>query len=200
MELDLQGKLVNIFGPGDSGKSNFIRYVLSKPKYHRHVIFTPTREYDPENYNVYFADGLEYDKINPELNNFLKEMTEAPREKRPRYVVIEEAANSLPGGNKSIGAYAQQLAWHNTHFYPGMTMITSNRHPTDLDSTIREMYDHMFIFGLRGENAKRCARGMCSGVVEVVESLNQYEFVHVDPQGEINVFEPVEDMGEYDML
>jgi len=81
-----------------------------------------------------------------------------------------------------------------------MTLITANRHPTDLDSTIREMYDHMFIFDLRGDNAKKTARGMASGSVEAVESLDEYEFIHVGPQGEITKFNPVEDMGEYERI
>jgi len=197
MNIDLKTSLVNVYGPGESGKSNFIKFLLSQEAYRRHLVFDPMMEYDPEDYVVYRPDNVEYEGGNEELNKVAEALSSSEREKRPRYFVVDEAANFIPGGNKSVGGPISRITYHNTHIYPGITMITANRHPTDLDSTIREMYDHMFVFGARGRNAKRALNDLAEGLSEVVEGLDEYQFAHVDPQGNITVFDPVTNMGEY---
>lgn len=199
-ELDLQTSLITIYGPGESGKSNFVRYLLSQDRYNRHVVFDPMHEYDADDYVVYRPDNLDYDPGNEELNEFLHTMVDGPRERRPRYVVVDEAANYIPGGNKPVGTAVNRLSHHNTHIYPGITFITVCRHPTDIDNTTRELYDHMFVFGARGKGAKRALRNLSEGLDDAVEGLGEYQFAHVDPQGEISIFDPVPDMGEYDRL
>ena len=200
VEIDLQTSLVNIYGPGGSGKSNFIKFLLKQRPYRRHIVFDPMREYGPEEYNVYRPDNLEYDGGNEELNKFLETVLNLPREIRPRYIVVDEAANFLPGGNKTMGGQVSQLAYHNTHIYPGITLITANRHITDLNPTIREMYDHMFVFDLRGDNSLGAADNLASGLSGEVDNLDMYEFIHVDTLGEMTKFSPVEDMGQYQQI
>lgn len=199
-EVDLSTSIITVFGPGESGKSNFLKWLLSKPEYRRHIVYDPMREYDPEDYVVYRPDNVDYEQGNEELNSFLSTMIDGPRERRPRYIVIDEAANFIPGGNKSAGAYVSRLAHHNTHIYPGMSLVLACRHPTDIDSTTREMYNHMFVFGVRGKNAKRALDNLAEGLTEAVENLGEYQFAHVDSLGNITVFDPVPDMGEYDRV
>lgn len=200
VEIDLSNSLVNCYGPGTSGKSNFIKYLLSKQRYSRHAVFDPMKEYDPDKYVVYRPDAVTYEGGNEEFNRFVKSCIESPREKRPRYIVADEAANFLPGGNRTIGTYASQLAFHNTHIYPGITLITANRHPADLDGSIRDMYDHMFIFGASGDRARRALNGLKSGLFDRVQDLQEYHFLHVTPMGEITTMAPVDDMGEYERV
>lgn len=198
--LNLKTSLVNVFGPGESGKSNFIKHLLSQPAYRRHVVFDPMKEFDPDQFNVYRPDHIDYDEGgNDELNSFLSRVLDWPAEIRPRYIVVDEAANFIPGGNKPIGAMVNRVAQHNTHIKPGLTLITSNRHPTDLDNTIREMYDHMFVFGARGRGAD-ALDALVKGLSDEVASTGEYEFVHVDQQGNSRVFEPVDDMGDYERV
>ena len=101
--VDLNPAIVNIYGPGTSGKSNFIKYLLSSPRYSRHLVFDPMQEYDPDEYNVYRPDKVEYEGGNAELNMVVKDALSWPRAIRPRYLVVDEAANFLPAGNKPIG-------------------------------------------------------------------------------------------------
>lgn len=196
--IDLNPALVNIYGYGGSGKSNFIRYILSKRKYSRHVIYDYNGEYDSDKYNVYRPTNKTYESGgNDEVNEFIKHLIELPPAKRPRYVVLDEAADYLPGGGKPMGEYVSRMAHHNTHLKPGMTLITSNRSITGLNPTIREMFNHMFVFGLRGDNSIRQARNLASDLPDVVDDLNEYEFCHVDQSGEISRFEPVKNMDKY---
>lgn len=197
--LNLNPALVNVFGPGTTGKSNFIKFLLSQPKYSRHVVFDPMKEYDPETFNVYRPDAVEYEQGNEELNQFLAQMLALPRHARPRYIVVDEAANFIPGGNRRVGGEVSKLMYHNTHYNPRVTLITANRHPTDLDSTLREMYDHMFVFGARG-NAAKTLDDMASGFSDLLEDIPEYHFIHANPRGDLTVYEPVEDMGEYELM
>ena len=197
--LNLNPALVNVFGPGTSGKSNFIKWLLQRPPYRRHIVFDPMREYDPDTYNVYRPNAVEYEEGNEELNKFLSQMLSLPRHARPRYIVVDEAANFIPGGNRRVGGEVSKLMYHNTHYNPRVTLITANRHPTDLDSTLREMYDHMLVFGARG-NAVDTLENMASGFRDLLEELPEHHFVHADPMGELTVYEPVEDMGEYELM
>ena len=198
-EINLQNSIVNIFGPGTSGKSNFIKWLLTRKPYRRHVVFDPMHEYDADRFNVYRPDAVEYDGGNEELNMFLDRMMALPRGIRPRYIVVDEAANFIPGGNKTVGSAVSRLMYHNTHIHPGITVITANRHPTDLDSTMREMFDHMIVFGARG-NAKDALERMAEGLRDAVEGLDPYHFIHVDPMGNLTEYGPVEEMEGYDRI
>jgi len=196
--IDLNNGIVNLYGPGESGKSNFCRYLFDKPQYHRHIIYDPMKEYDPDNYNVYRPDKINYDNGgNDEVNEFLEYIFSLPPSLRPRYILFDEAANYIPGGNKPMGQHVSELAYHNTHMKPGVTMLTSNRHITDLNGTIREMYSDMFVFGLRGSNSIRQADNLSNGLSDAVEQSGQYEFIHVNQQGDKRHFTKVPDMDEY---
>jgi len=99
-----------------------------------------------------------------------------------------------------VGRYVNRLAQHNTHIAPGMTLITSNRHPTDINTTIREMFDHMFVFGLRGSSSRRTANDLADGLTDVVDDLERYQFAHVGSLGNVTRFRPVAEMKSYDRI
>lgn len=200
-EIDLRASLVNIYGPGTSGKSNFLKWLLAKEPYHRHLIIDPMQEYDEEKYNVYHPDALEYSTGgNEELNHVLGELYSMPRELRPRYVVIDEAANYLPGGNKPMGAMVNRMIFHNTHIYPGMTLVSLCRRAGDLNTTLRETANHSFVFGGRGSTTMRAYKDLAEDLPDAVRDLEEYHFIHVNERGEMTLFAPVDEMPEYERI
>jgi len=196
--IDFDKSLVCATGPGQTGKSNFFRRLFERPEYSRHIIIDTQREFDPEDYNVYRPDNLEYPDANEELNMVLGRMLSWPRSIRPRYIHVADCANFIPGGNRTVGSNVARLIQQNTHIYPGITFSCSARRPQNIDTDMRELADHFFIFGGKGKGTWRALDEIAEGLAPLVKGLDEYEFVHVGPSGETTVYGPVKDMGSYE--
>lgn len=195
--LELAEQIVVVLGPPDSGKTNFVKTVFGKEPYRRHWIYDPLREYDSSEYNVVRPSNRRYDGGNEELNQTIDDAIFAqPEALRPRYLVIDEANRTVPN-NKEPGEAMQDMIDFNTHFAPGIGLWVVARRPAQLNTDLMELYDEMFIFGLRGRNDKRAYRDMVSEeLVEQLDAKEKFEFVHVDGEGDTTLFEPVPYQGE----
>lgn len=196
-DLQLSEQIVVVLGPPDSGKTNFVKTVFQRPEYRRHWIYDPLREYDAETFNVVRPRNRRYDGGNGELNQTIDDAILTARESvRPRYFVVDEANRTIPNG-KEPGSAVQDMIDFNTHFAPGVGLWAIARRPAQLNTDLMELYDELFIFGLRGRNDRRAYRDIVSEeLVDLLDEKDRYEFVHVDGSGETTLFEPVPHQGE----
>lgn len=195
--LELAEQIVTVLGPPDSGKTNFVKNVFSLEPYRRHWIYDPLREYDGREYNVVRPSNRRYDGGNEELNATIDDaIMAAPESLRPRYFVIDEANRTVPN-KKEPGEAVQDMIDFNTHFAPGIGLWAVARRPAQLNTDLMELYDEMFVFGLRGRNDRRTYKDMVGEeLVELLDEKEKYEFVHVDGEGDCTLFEPCEYQGE----
>lgn len=196
-DLELAEQIVTVLGPPDSGKTNFVKKIFSLAPYRRHWIYDPLREYDGGSYNVIRPSNRRYDGGNEELNAVIDDaIMAAPETLRPRYFVVDEANRTIPN-KKEPGEAVQDMIDFNTHFAPGIGFWAVARRPAQLNTDLMELYDEMFVFGLRGRNDRRTYRDMVGEeLVELLDQKEKYEFVHVDGEGDCTLFEPTENLGE----
>lgn len=199
-DIELNGKLVCVFGLPNTGKTNFLRHILRLPPYRRHLIIDPVKDYPTDEYVVYrpntryhSSEGGNLDKeANEVVDHFINNSNKALR---PRYIVIDEANRVLPN-QKTIPPAFKDLIDMNTHFDPPMTLIAACRRPAKIHSDLEEIANHFFIFSQGGRNDERNYADIASELPEVLENKEPYEFAHVDSNRNVTLYSPVPDMGE----
>lgn len=201
MDIELEGKLVCVFGLPNTGKTNFLRYITALPPYRRNLIFDPVKDYPTEKAGLVYrpksrehsSEGGECDK---ELGLVVDEMVNnAPKALRPRYIIIDEANRSLKNQHP-IPTPVKDLIDFNTHYDPRITVIAACRRPAKLHTDIREIANHFFIFSQGGKNDERSYSNIASDLPELLDEKDPYEFVHVNSNREATLFSPVKNMGE----
>lgn len=192
-EIELEGKITCVFGLPYSGKTNFMKWLLSQRAYRRHMIFDTVQDYPTSQYNAYRPDVRHWERgVNEELNEFVDATVEqAPKALRPRYVVVDEANRSLPN-NKDPGMAVADLVDFNTHYDPQIGVILICRRPAQLNSDFENLASHYFVFAARGKNDYSAYGDISRELPDLLDERERYEFAHVDEEGDCTLFEPVE--------
>lgn len=196
MNVSFDGKIVCVFGPPGSGKTNFVKYVFSKKPYKRHWIYDPMQEYDSDTHNVVRPNNRRYDPGNDELNETVDFLVHNQHpDLRPRYFVIDEA-NRLVPNKKEPGSAVADLIDFNRHIHPGIGVWAVSRRPAQVNTDLENLANHYFIFGSRGKNDENAYRDIATDLPDYLEAKDEYESVHVDETGECRILKPVENFGE----
>jgi DNA helicase HerA-like ATPase len=73
------------------------------------------------------------------------------------------------------------------NFGNGYMAIT--RRPANVDTTVFELADHIFLFRLRGRNDKRFCEELLDGenadFAEMIPTLPNYEYLYIAPQSNV---------------
>lgn len=201
MNIELEGKLICVFGLPNTGKTNFLRYLTSLPPYRRNLIFDPVKDYPTESTGLVYrpksrthsSEGGECDE---ELGFVIDKMVNnAPESLRPKYIIVDEANRSMKNQHPMPEA-VQDLIDFNTHYKPQMSLICACRRPAKLHTDFREIANHFFIFSQGGKNDQRSYANIASELPEMLDEKEQYEFVYVDSERNCHLFSPVKNMGE----
>lgn len=194
--MELKGKIVCVFGPPGSGKTNFIKHIFGLPPYRRHWIYDPMREYNPETHNVIRPTNRRYEKGNEELNEVVDLLIhQNGKGARPRYFVVDEANRLIPN-HKDPGPAVADLIDFNRHIHPGIGFWAVSRRPAQINTDLENLANHYFVFGSRGKNDRNAYRNIASDLPEYLERKKKYEFVHVSEGGECSIYKPVDYYGE----
>lgn len=198
-EISFKGKIVCVFGPPGSGKTNFIKHIFSKPPYSRHWIYDPMREYDPETHNVIRPQFRRYENGNGELNDVVDSLIhENNPASRPRYFIVDEANRLIPN-RKDPGPGVADLIDFNRHIHPGIGFWAVSRRPAQINTDIENLANEYFVFGSRGKNDRSAYANIATDLPDLIDAKNKYECVHVDAAGNCEILEPVENFGETPM-
>lgn len=193
--MRFENSIVTVYGPPGSGKTNYIKWLLRQPQYRRHIVFDPMKEYDSGEYNVFRPSSRRYDDGgNAELNDLIDDMViSAPGDVRPKFIVVDEANRVIPN-RKDPGPAVADLIDFNRHF--GVSLITIARRPTQLNTDLENLANHIFIFGGRGKNDYRSYADIHRDLPEAIEEKEQYEPVYVSGDGDLRIFDKVPSLGE----
>jgi DNA helicase HerA-like ATPase len=152
------------------------------------------REYDTERYTVYRPSERRYPGSNEELNAVIDDLVLGVKEEaRPRYLVVDEANRSLPN-QKDPGEGAADLIDFNRHF--GVSLLAISRRPSQLNTDLENLANHTFCFGLKGKNDRRAYSQIHEDLPEALDSKPEYAPVYVSGAGDLEVFRPVDYLGE----
>lgn len=200
-DISLKGAIVCVFGLPNTGKTNFLRWLLAKPPYQRHLVIDPVRDYPPGRYSLVYrpksrqhsSDGGNAEK---EVDRVIDEVVNnAAPAMRPKYVVIDEA-NRILKNNQPIPPALADLIDFNTHYRPPVSLIAACRRPAKLHTNVREIASHFFVLSSGGRNDSRAYGNIASDLPDVLEEKKPYEVAHVNPNRDVSLFSPVKDMGE----
>lgn len=194
-DLRLRDSIITVFGPPGSGKTNFMKWLLRQPQYRRHIVFDPMKEYDSGEYNVYRPSGRRYDDGgNAELNDLIDDMVISAEEAvRPRFVVVDEANRTIPN-RKDPGPAVADLIDFNRHFATSLVAVA--RRPSQLNTDLENLSNHIFVFGGRGKNDYRSYSDTHRDLPQALEEKEQYQPVYVSSEGDLRIFDSVPNLGE----
>lgn len=153
-DVHLENNIWVVIGPPDSGKSNFVKYLLSLDPYRRHLVYDPLFGYDPSEYYVVRPPDestkyRRYEAGNPELNRAVDKFVLVDKEKRPSYFIIDEAGRLLPN-QKDEGSAMGELNDFNAHY--GISVGLIGQRLQQINSDFENKATHYFILGAMGKN------------------------------------------------
>lgn len=203
-----EGKMVCVFGPPDSGKSNLAKYVFSRKEYRRHMIYDPLYGWDPEKYNLirppsrasryrrYEAAGN--DELNKAVDNYI---LDSPPGGRPKYFAIDEAARLLPNGKDPGGAMLDLLDF-NAHYNVSVWFLAQR--PAQLNTDAENKSAYYFVLGFQGKNDRDALKSIHADLPARLEAAKRefgaFAGVVVGPNNSIAPFRPVPEMGAKGMM
>lgn len=201
MNIELEGKLVCVFGLPNTGKTNFLRYITQLPPYRRNLIFDPVKDYPTDSYGLVYrpksrAHSSDGGNCDEELGLVVDKMVnDAPPSLRPKYIVVDEANRSMKNRHP-LPESVKDLIDFNTHYTPRMSLICACRRPAKLHTDFREIANHFFIFSQGGRNDKNEYSNIAEDLPEYLDKKDRFEFVYVDSNRNCHLFNPVKNMGE----
>lgn len=199
--IEIHGKICCVFGHPDTGKTNFIRWLLKQPPYRRHAVFDPVMDYPTGEYVVYRPESRYHSsnggKADKELNQFVDKMVNnVPKAVRPRVIVVDEANRPLANG-QPLPAAVKDIVDFNTHYDPPITFITACRRPAgQMSAEVIELATEFFVLSSGGKNDKGYYANIHTDLPDALEAKGQYEIAYAKKGGQCRIFSPVQDMGE----
>ena len=199
MEIDFREALVCVIGPPGSGKSNWLKWILQRDGFDRHLIWDPMREHDPNRLNVLRPPPASryrrYEAGNDELNKTVDEILSWPPRMRPEYLIIDEANRVLPNG-RPPGEAVQDLIDFNRHYEPGIGVWFVSRRPAQINSDAENLSKYHIVFGYQGRNDRAAYADIHEDLPDRLREKEPYQPVVVGPSGEIETFRACPDLGE----
>lgn len=180
MELDLESKGWAVFGLPDSGKSTLVNYILNQygPQA---FIYDTLNEYGVGPYDSYAPRGR-YDA--DELQDVIRLAM-----KRYQMIAIDEANRFCPPKPAPLPQAIADLNDWRAHY--GISTGYVCRRPVQLNQDLTELAHYLFIFSLQGKNDGQYLNDLSDGLGDMVQQLQPYHFVIVDPQRHYQVSPPV---------
>ena len=185
--IEIEGKRVVIIGHNGSGKSSLGKYLLN------HLPISRTAVYDPEQEHNMFRNYLPEDSNSiEELNKFVYDVV-IPQAKSGRLmgymhdeinVLCPPKPSRLPKCiadiNNQQRHWGRKLSGYDFDGNPktgGMTFISICRLVDQIHKDLVSLSDMMFIFRFFHHKEKKILNGWAEGLGDVVQSLDDYEFV-----------------------
>jgi energy-coupling factor transporter ATP-binding protein EcfA2 len=196
--ISLENKIVTFTGPPDSGKSNLVKYMLTLSPYKSHLVYDPLFGFDSDMHNVVRPPDSStrwrrYEDGNPKLNEAVDEFifNQEPS-KRPKYFILDEAGRLLPEG-KPEGPAMGELNDFNAHY--GISVWLIGQRFAQINTDFENKATHHFVMGYKGKNDKRALTDIHEDLPEMLDETSEYGFVHVGPNGTIEKFKSVPEIG-----
>ena len=187
MNLELHAKRFCVFGLNDSGKSNFVKWLVRQwPGAAVYDVMHEYSQHTPENYVPTYKQaspqGIE------ELNMFCStEVINNPT--KPPAFILEEANRYCPPKPSRLPAGILRINDENAHY--GMAFGVVCRRPTQLHQDLIELSHYRVFFRLNGSNDVRYLNELHAGLGDAVAQLQPYQFIVHDLNGFV-VHAPVE--------
>jgi hypothetical protein len=178
MISNLEAKRVVVFGLQGSGKTNFVKYLLSNIQ--NHIVFDTLKEY--QGFNRYIPTDR---NSTEEFNFFLEQMI---LKKKVRCIAIDECnrfclskPTPLPKGMLDLNDFNRHL---------DITLISIARRPTQLHSDLTELAHFKVFFKLAGKNDLQYMAQLHPELPDAVLKLNEFEYAILDYNNNIKVYPP----------
>lgn len=182
---NLVGKQVGVFGLKNSGKTNFVKWLL-KNFYPRSFVFDPMDEYKDEwGFNQYVPQQK---RSQAELEMFIDQVIK-PNKQQIDMMVVDESNRYHTKGGELDGPVAEIIDYGTSHWNLGAIFIA--RRPVQVHTDILELSEYLFIFRLTGKNDHKRLDNIAPGLSDAVRDLPQYGCVMVKPDRSFEVLQPV---------
>lgn len=189
-DFSLIGSSTAVYGLKGTGKSNFVQYILSRPRYSAHLMVDVCREHDK--LKRYIMEHRRGEEAEAELNQVLRRtVTDNDRSMRPEVVAVEEVSRFC-SARKQPPEQLYELIDLARHY--GVGLVTIARRPAQVHSDLTELADNIIFFKLKGENDKRKLNNMVAGLGDRVADLGDYEFIRLTPDYEVIEYDPVPEL------
>jgi len=197
--VDLIGKQITSVGLKNSGKSNFVKYVLLSKYPGKHLAFDPNDEYkDQWNFNQYVPESK---RSNAELDLCIDKILR-PRLHNPfEMFVVDESNRFHQKGGELAGPVGEIVDWGTSHWGIGAWFVA--RRPKSLHSDVLELSEYIFVHRLTGENDMKKLRNIHPDLPGEVQKISgpsgngeypQYSCIMVTPGRELVPLAPVPEM------
>lgn len=204
--VSLDGKIICIIGPPDSGKSTLVKWLLRQPEYKNTLMFDPLFGFDESQVNVVRPPKdrpkyRRYEHGNKELNKAVdKFVIGKPREERPDYFGIDETGRMLPN-QKDEGYAVGELNDYNAHYAVGVWLIAQRL--AQINSDFENKATGYFVTGYEGKNDKRALADVHEKLPEALDYIkthDQYGFCYAGSNGKLETFTRIEEKGSKKMF
>lgn len=180
---ELKGKQVSVFGLKNSGKTNFVKWVLSRNP--SHIAFDPMDEYkDKWGFNQYIPSSRRGKEAKKELGLFVDQLVK-PNKSKLDFIVVDECNRFHSKGGELKGAMGELVDVGSSHWNIGTIFVA--RKVTQVHTDVRGLSDYWFIFNLTdSNNVKLLNDQVADGLGDAVKDLepDSYECIVVPPDRE----------------
>ena len=181
---NLIGKQFCVVGLKNSGKTNFVKWLL-RDFYSRHVVFDPKDEYKDEwGWNQYVPGNK---RSNAELDLFIDQFVK-PNKSTIDVLVVDESNRYHQKGGELKGPIAEIVDWGTSHWNMGAGFVA--RRPKQVHTDILELSEYIFVHRLTGENDMKKLRNIHPNLPGEVQKISgpegqgdypQYSCIMVTP-------------------
>ena len=187
--MDLSGKTFCIFGLKGSGKSTFANVILNQ--FGERAVYYDTVQEAPETspFDIYQPKDR---YSSAELSAMIRSIIPEKLNTLPKYrmLLIDEANRFCPPKPSPLPSAVADLNDQCRHYLMSAGFIA--RRPSQLNQDLTELADYLFIFKLTGKNDIQFLENTVSGLGNAVLSLENYEFVQVNPNRSFVICEAVD--------
>jgi len=190
---DITNKRFCIFGLQGSGKTELAKRFLKSAPVNQYLVYDVHHEY--KSFTRYLAANRQVDRRKDndpgiiELNAIVERVV--LHSGKVRLFVLDEANRFCP--NK-YPLPASILVLNDDQRHDKIAVGFISRRPAQLHTDLVELAHFLFIFRLTGRNDCQFLEDTAEGLGDAVKSLEDYQFIIVDPSRRFKVHEPLKDV------
>ena len=184
---ELKGKAITVIGLKGSGKTIWVKYLLSSIK--KHLIVDPMLEY--QGYRRYIPKFRSFGDAAMEELDIVAEELVVPQKGNKAKVdlfAVDEANRYCPARHP-LPPLIMDINDFQRHW--DLTTVWVARRPTQLNTDLVELSNYIIVFNLAGKNDHQYLNDLSDGLGDAVLELPQYHYMFVDQNRKYEQMTPV---------
>lgn len=193
MEVNLDNKLISIFGLHETGKTHMAKHIAEN---YSTAVFDVLGEYDETKYDIWEVQNDGYPEVQQEFDSFLEFLRNQKAQDNGDWdMLICDEASTVHPNKKSMPSTMNNFLNYYRHPVEekgwDMGGIFLARRPARVNTNIVELSRYLFIFRVTGKNDVKYLNSISSGLGDMAKDLEGHEFILVNPNRTYKKMNPI---------